>query len=292
MARTSASVSTLAPSISFSELDAFRQCPHKWYLEYRDRWASPEDKRALDIGRLFHEVLATHHRAVQVASKANRKSIRKLILPLIRDEHGEQTEIQELVEWMYEGYVEYRGFDREWEILAVEQRVNHKLPKVKGLKLAPRRATGILDLVVRWNGGLWIVDHKTGKDIPREAIVELGDQMPWYVWILESLGKEIEGVIYNCARTYRYTSAKPQPLEERFVRYLLDFDTPQLLNVAHDAALTVRRIDATPSLYFAERNTGEHCTWRCPYTEPCLAARRGMDETEFLEAAGFVQQKG
>jgi len=278
--------------VSFSALDSFRTCPHQWFLTYVERWTPPEDSPALERGTLFHSVMAAHYNHLRTTQKPTVRSARSAVLPLLYD-GNDQSEIQMLVEWIYEGYVEHWGLDDGWRILAIEQRLNHPLPKIRGVKLAPRKATGVIDLVVeeRADKSLWLVDHKSHKDLPSERKIELEDQMPFYDWFLQALGKPVLGVIYNTARALKYKTDRPQPLEERFSRIPLHFNDKQLATVAREAALTVTRMDAIKTRAQAERNTGEHCLFRCSLTESCLAARKGMDENEFMRAKGFVRRR-
>ena len=47
--------------VSWSELDALKQCPMKHHLAYEERWTGPETSKALAIGSLFHKVMEAHY---------------------------------------------------------------------------------------------------------------------------------------------------------------------------------------------------------------------------------------
>jgi hypothetical protein len=61
--------------------------------------------------------------------------------------------------------------------------------------------------------------------------------------------------------------------------------------IAREAVISTMRAHAIRSREEAERNTGEHCVFRCSMSEACLASRRGMDEDEFLQGAGFIRRR-
>ena len=54
-----------AITISWSEIDAWRQCPLKWRLAYAERWVEPLVSPALSKGLLWHKVLEIHYLALQ-----------------------------------------------------------------------------------------------------------------------------------------------------------------------------------------------------------------------------------
>jgi hypothetical protein len=281
-------------SVSHSEVDCFRQCPHKWHLQYRERWSPPEISPALSRGSLFHAILADHYGAIRGNWPAKR--LRAALATHLYDELGHQTEEQQLVEWMYDGYVKrWADEDGRWTIKAIEQRINHVLPQVPLLgSIAGFKLVGVLDLVVAEpDGHLWVVDHKTHKDLPDQRKLEYNDQMGLYLWLLRRMGKPVVGAIYNAARTLRYKDESKQALEDRFSRVYLHRTDKELEEVAREVAVTMARAVPISKRAEAERNTGDHCLFRCDYPEPCLAGRKGGEkvETQFLVNLGFTQRK-
>lgn len=276
----------MARHVSYSELSAFRQCPHKHLLAYRERWDPEKEAPALSKGRLFHDVLAQHYRIVgrpRFDDPVNPSAEQLLaIAGNLLGIPGQQTEIQELVQWMYEGYLECYGSDPGWEIIEIESKREVWLPTERGTRSGFRLKI-ILDLLVRDSASrTWLVDHKANGDFPSELALDLDDQFSLYQWALERCGVKVHGVIYNCARTRRNKS--PMTLEQRFRRVPLYRTTAQLENTAIDAWRTARRMSAA-----GERTTNsDRCSWGCPYTEACLHGRKGGDEAGFLRAAGFT----
>jgi len=113
--------------------------------------------------------------------------------------------------------------------------------------------------------------------------------MVLYNWLLTNLGKKVDGVIYNVARALRFKDDSKQRLEDRFARFYLHHNEIEKATVAREALLTRQRASLIHTRAEAERNTGDHCNWRCEFTESCLAGRKGVDEDEFMRAKGFTK---
>lgn len=315
--------------VSYSEIDAFRQCPLKWYLSYSRRWVAPKTGPALQRGTLWHQVLEIHYRklmAVQQWLKAEGMApkiggsaisarwdygryqggidqlvtdIWSSIAPLLADESGEQNEHQGIIEWMYRGYLAQWGLNPTWTILAVEHSPEIWLPTLQGgrsrFKLKMK-----LDLVILENvtNQTWVVDHKTGKQAPNAMMLDIDDQFGLYTWGLRKLGRPVLGAIHSYAKTEKLK--RVQTLDERFVHHPLHRGEKELDAIARDAYLTAR---ASRRL-LADKQDGDalaiysgpdprQCGWKCDYTEPHLQARKGfVDLEEYLNDTGFVRSMG
>jgi hypothetical protein len=216
----------------------------------------------------------------------------KIIEMLNLDDPELQTEEQNLVAWMFEGYIQHYGTDPEWEIKAVEYANQFWLPAPSGNRSDFRLKLKI-DLVVKIQGRLWIVDHKSCKNLPNDKMLELNDQFGLYTWALRKLGLKIHGSIHNACRTFRgiHEDEDPASLDARFKRTLMYRTDRELDMIADEAYRTAKRAWTTP-LGEAERNTNEDtCRWRCDYTEACLMSRKGGDLVHMLTAQGFEVNK-
>lgn len=279
-----------AREVSYSELDALRQCRLKHYLAWRERWRPEEEALALRIGRLWHEVLAAHYRALKAGMKP--PGIAQGIGPgLLWDEQsGASSEEQDLVAWMYSGHVEHYGIDEDWEVLDVEFRVDDWLPTERGTR-SSFRLKGTIDLLVRVRsvGGLFVVDHKSCRDLPKEKEIDLDDQLAIYIYLLRRRGLDIRGAIYSAARKQKLV--RPMQMDERFRRTLSVRQDAELEECAREAYVLFR--DAyRPTLNgkLPPRSPNpDTCRWRCPFTEPCLMSRKGADVHKLLPDFGFEQ---
>lgn len=289
-------------TISYSELDTARQCLFKHDLAYRGRWRAPDTSPALSRGTLWHAVMESHYRTLMVYQQAARAGddwgearlqmeLRRAVMPHLYDPSMRQTEQQELVEWMYTGYLEHYGLDPDYTILAVEHAPEVWLPTDRGGRSRFKLKLKI-DLVVRWQGKIWLLDHKSGKDLPKKKELDIDDQFGLYTWAMVRLGRPVLGSIHSAARTHRNKdqTKHPQPLETRFLRTPL-YRTPRELEaIALDAYKTaVAMYRWEPGEAPRSPNT-DTCRWRCDYTESCLASRKGIAlVTDHLRDLGFVQ---
>lgn len=292
--------------VSFSEIDTYRQCPLKHVLAYGQRWSkTPEDGSPLRLGGLWHLVQETHYNSLKDDDDAGRKrSLARagdLVSDHLFDSNGGQTDDQVLVAWMYEGYVEHHGTDEQWDILAVEYKLAEWLPLPDGGD-SDYVIKGKLDLIVRdrKTGKIWIVDHKSGQNLPSMFELDIDDQFGIYTWLMQRRGLRIMGAIHNAARTTRNKGdmdgppppgTKKQTLEQRMHRTLLTRSKTELDNVIRDAWAVAENIYFTGTgerpLYSAP--DPRQCGWKCDYKEAHLMARKGRDFASVLTEFGFHQ---
>lgn len=300
--------------ISYSELDTFKQCPHKWALGYEERWTQEKDERtAAGRGTMWHQMLDSHYTALKLGGgpEAAQTAVEQRVADFYSV--GKDSEVIDLLMWMYQGYVERWGYDPNWEVLVVEYKAIVPLRYPDG-SLSPFDLKMIIDLVVRdrTNGKVWIVDHKSHADLPKERELELDDQFGLYTWGLRAMGHKVFGCIYNTARTKRNKGdhsdiveewrrrkaagekpgpePKPQPLDGRFDRYLMFRTEVETENIAQDALSTALTMHSAENR--RERHTNnDTCKWKCDFTEACLLGRKTDDQRErqFLLDVGFRQ---
>jgi hypothetical protein len=212
--------------------------------------------------------------------------------PLLSDpETGESTEEQDLVAWVYDGYVrKYAELDSSlWTIEAVEHRIEEWLPTERGTR-STFKLKGTVDLIVRDRqlmDGLWVVDHKTCRDLPRGKDLDFDDQAAVYTYLLRRRGLDIRGVIFNHCRTQKLV--RPMTDDERFRRSITVRTDAELETMALEVLNTFREA------YRPRLDNGlpprspdpDRCGWKCPYTEPCLGGRKGIEIERLLEDHGF-----
>ena len=280
-----------AQVVTYSELDTFRQCPLKHQWSYVDKYRKdPGVGSALHRGTLWHQVMESHYLLVQevdpeVVARRGwsvvRQALKQFALQhFLTDEAGNQNEDQQLVEWMYDGYLERYGLDLDWEPLAVEDAGEVRFRDENG------RATRFflrfkIDMVVRQRstGTLWLVDHKTTSMFAKESEIELDEQFRLYTWALRQMGVPIHGVIRSDSRTRR--NKGPMELDQRFRRVSTFVTEVEAHNVAQDALRAAkaayqgnRQVYASPA--------PDRCVWRCDYQQVHIAQRKGLGSSEVL----------
>lgn len=281
--------------VSYSEITSFRTCPHKHRLDYKERWQPERASPPLEKGRLIHQVLEQHYNRL---FQAQIGSLLGLQLTPSTDElltNAEalwaDSEWADLCRWIYRGYLEQYGLDSNWHVMQVEGRHTLWLPTAWGTR-SHTQLVMVVDLVVRDElDRIWLVDHKSGIQLPSEFELDLDDQFSLYQWGLTKLGYNVHGVIYNAIRTQQNKGFMLP--ETRFMRLPLYRTPQQLENTAIDAWRTARRAYAL-KLGEEDRAFGTvPCMrpYRCVYADACLWARKGGDEGEFLRSSGFTTRE-
>ena len=276
-------------TVSFSELDNVRQCRFKHQLGYVERWKDPSPSAALQKGSLMHLVLELHYRRLKEGMKLAGIAQEVAASGLLCNDLGESDDIQDLVAWIYDGYVRLYGADSQWEIVDVEFPVGGWLYTPNGTR-SSFWFKGKVDLLVRdmsMGGGLWVVDHKSGRNLPKEKDLDFEDQMPLYIRSLRRKGLDVRGAIYNACRTQKLVRAMTD--DERFDRIPMARTDKELEVIELEVYKTM--LDAyRPREGDAPRSPdSDRCGWRCGFTEACLAGRKGGDTRQFLRDTGFVQ---
>lgn len=302
--------------VSYSELDTYRQCPLKHQLAYKERWRKDQGVgSALHKGSMWHKVLEDHYTVImglwdnklidmdadpfhaeylEMCRAATRKH-------LINDETGDYiNEDAALVDWMYQGHVDHYGLDLEWTPLAIEFAFQLPLVNENG-RPSRYQIKGKLDMVIKHNrtGLVWILDHKSGANLPNQMDLEIDDQFGLYTWAMRQLGWPVVGSIHSAARTKRNLAdfpgyegkSKPQTLEDRFRRTLLNRSAEEVAEVAKDAYAAARNAYPPKSKQLPLYSSPDprQCGWKCDFKEIHLMGRQGIPYQESLETSGFVQ---
>lgn len=327
--------------VSYSELASFRQCPLKHELEYNQRWT--KDQRpdgALAIGTEWHLILEDHYNELQRAQKS------KSLVPWVRAGKAGRERLAllsnspnyDLLYWMYEGYRERWAEDADtWKVEAVERKFVAPLPVLPEVERElyhteyrhPARI-GIkvkLDLLVTdtETGGIWVVDHKSGADLPVQQDLEIDDQFGLYTGILRQIGIDVMGAIHNAARTKMNQgdlpdfhdktarmveqrdamekgeertalsrqigsrrNSKPQTMEQRFSRTYLNRTETELESIKKDAA-AVAAVMTWPGLPLYSSPDPRSCGWKCSFKEAHLTMREGRKVKNTMLEYGFRQ---
>jgi hypothetical protein len=278
---------------SYSELEDIRQCPEKWLLRWQERWVPPVDTEEQSRGKVWHQMMATFY-GLQMSgtswAKAYKATREQYLIPA---RGGQMTELEELLDWMFKGYAQHWHHDaQDWTVLAGETFYVAPVLDWWHLKVKP-------DLIVKLRGSnrLWLVDHKTSKNMLKPGELQLHSEFLLYTWALRKMGFPIWGTIYDGARAFRYKDPnKPQALEDRFERILIHHTQEQLEVTARDA---LRDLASVSPLTKNNTDRSRHldpdrCRWRCPFLDPCLAGFRAdsYDVTRrYLQDLGFQKEE-
>jgi hypothetical protein len=317
-------------TVSWSEIDAGRQCKLKHKLSYKDRWTMPvADNSALGKGVLWHLVMETHYKVImdaqalgeggrmvwmhegrqltadELMSRCN-AAVDKLLSKASAG--GHDSAMVHLAGWMYDGYTAVYGLDDEHDILGVE--TTHLAPLgsiVIDSREVPVTLKFTIDRTIRdKRGDIRVLDEKSCANLPRDSDFDFLDQFGLYTWGLRALGINVRGAIHSAARTTRNQgdiikpgdegykkSMKAQTLDERFKRTNIAYTKAQLDDVRQSALDDVQELYSSANRHQRQADS-DRCKWRCSFTEACLFGRRTgkMSETiKMLELQGFTQER-
>ena len=272
-------------TVTYSELDTFRQCALKHNLSYVQGWRQvAKPGSPLTRGSLYHNVMEVHYTWLKRDPEADLREIQAFVRKHLLFNNPVADVDQVLVDWMYDGYIECYGRDPGWEILEVETAYRTPL----GPPSSPFRLAMKLDLVVRdkMTEQLWLVDHKTAKDFTRQTEIDIDDQFGLYTWGLRQQGMDIMGTIRNDCRTQR-NKTKPMTMDQRFRRVKTFRTKVELANIAADAYDCARAAYGEGRVIYSSP-APDRCTWRCGYLQPHLMRRKGIPFETSLPDFGFV----
>lgn len=295
--------------ISPSELDMMRQCALRHQIHYGERWTKDitDELHPLAFGTLWHHVMEAHYgaiREIQRAAHVTHGNWRQF------DQHGalavaiqnvnrvldstcSNEEARDKLVWMYEGYIEQWGVDSDWQIVAIEHKFEVDLPGPKALDdgTFKFRLKGKIDLIVKENGRLQIIDHKSCKNLPTKLELDLDDQFSLYHWAMREQGYDVFCTMHGAARKEQLK--REMTLEERFSRTPLTRGAKELNMVAQEAWMeafqrySFLRVAQSVGLDAQRSPAPGMCKWKCGIVEPCIASRKGIDLRDYLRRTGF-----
>ena len=292
--------------VSYSELDTYRQCPLKHHILYGQRWTKPaKPGSALEKGSLYHTVMELHYRLIKAYQDTHNgknpkegsqeeadllEACQIECHKLVWDDQAGQyiSDVAELIWWMYEGHVANYGTMNEWKIMAVEHQIITPLRDERGRR-SRYHLKAKLDLVIKMRhlGGLWVVDHKSGGNLPTDMELDIDDQFGLYTWAMREVGKPVTGSLHAANRTQRNKS--PMTFDQRMKLTYLNRDEVELRNIALDAYKVAWNAhppkNGGPKGYSSP--DPRQCGWKCDLKEPHLLMRRGRNMAEVLREYGF-----
>lgn len=144
---------------SYSRLNSFEDCPHRWYLKYI-KYPKAEKKKLFfaSYGSFMHELLADYYSVNKTADQ-----LRIAYLTEFRQNVSLPAPSYNVFQNYFNDGLEYiKTLDKPTgEILGVEQKMEFDLGGI--------RMTGFLDLYSKEEGKLIITDHKSRNLKPRSG---------------------------------------------------------------------------------------------------------------------------
>lgn len=292
--------------VSYSELDTFRQCPLKHHLAYGMRYTKPpKPDSALSKGSRYHIVMEEHYRLVKEYQDAHKgknpkegsaeyddliaacaATVHALLWDPIKGEFFDN--VADLIWWMYEGHVANYGLMDQWRIMAIEHQIITPLLDARG-RASRYHLKAKLDLIIRdrLTGGLWVVDHKSGGNLPTQMDLEIDDQFGLYTWAMRRVGKKVLGSLHAANRTQRNKSE--MTFDQRMALTYLNRSDLEVTNLALDAYYVARAAYPPKSMEQSRYSSPDprSCGWKCDFKEPHLLMRKGRKPAEVMQEYGF-----
>jgi len=205
-----------------SEAQDFLRCRLKWDYRWNRKLEPKRKSMKLVIGTLFHKFLENYYtptilrteEQLQFSIKAMHEMYEQDIVAKIETgaydavEAGEMWDfLEKLAKWYHEYWSQKQ--EKPWEVIATEKTYYINMTTLEVREEATEEMETdletiwyecTLDLVVRVDGKLWLVDHKTTNNLDyfiKNA--EMDRQISRYIFALNAVypEEEIGGLIYN-----------------------------------------------------------------------------------------------
>jgi hypothetical protein len=268
--------------LSNSELQTFKDCRRRWWLNYYRR-LQPKQKDmtgALALGTRIHAALDAHYAQGTPLLQAHSELVEKdkqLLLADFRDVNDLETEA-ELGRIMLEGYeqwVEENGIDAELEMISTEEKI--VAPVFNGAV----ELQGKLDMRVRRkaDGVRLFRDFKTvgGSLSEFSSMAHMNEQVMTYMLLESSKFDEkerSEGGIFTLIKKVRRTAAAKPPFYDHVeIRHNI-FTMRSFWQRIHGTIADLMRIrtalDAgeNPAFHVYPRASRD-CKWKCQFFAIC-----------------------
>jgi hypothetical protein len=281
--------------LSNSELQVFKDCRRKWWLQYYRR-LQPKSKDmtgALALGSRIHAALDDHYANGTPLLQAHTKLVdidRQTLLADFRDTQALDTEA-ELGRIMLEGYeqwVEENGIDAELEMVSTEEKIS--APLFNGTV----ELQGKLDMRVRRKGdGVRLFrDFKTvGGSLSDFAnLAPMNEQILTYMLLESTKTDEKErsdgGIFTMLKKVKRTATARPPFYDQIEVRHNI-FTLRSFWDRIHGTIADLMRVrtaldSGEKHQYVAYPKPSRDCKWKCQFFTICTLIDDGSSSEQAI----------
>lgn len=258
--------------IDYSQLSSYITCPKKYYNRYVLNLAKIKyDEREVDkdFGGAVHKALELIYKGktVEEAKQAFREGYTGIETDKIKTPaHGEKL-IDEYVKYWQSSPSELA--DKNFTVLAVEQVDKYQVGAVTYVVK--------IDLIVKNNAGIWIVDHKTSTKLPYNYFYQFSPnmQVSGYCNYAQHKFGQCSGMIINLITVgYRENKYKGEPagFHCQFVRDIVNRTPDQLKDFEYQVNHWCAKLDEDIVKNRWLRNEGAcHNFKGCAYKELCVS---------------------
>lgn len=218
-------------NVSVSRINTMGFCARAHYYQYTLSLEPKQASGALDLGKLVHACIEDFYKTG--------------VMPRVDDDLGE---VGDKAKSAIQSYAFLAKLKDNFTVVDVEKRFDVPLEDI-GVTFV-----GVIDAVVRVDGQLWLLEHKTCSQHWSDERLAMANQHVLYELVAEELyGEPVAGTMYNFLRTTKrggefHTDAK---------RVYIPANHAARTEAYEDLG---RKVEAIKSDYKA-RNPGQHCTY-------------------------------
>lgn len=277
-------------SVSFSELNTFATCEERWYQNYVQR-RQGEPTNPMRFGTVMHWLVNEWWETGKVPFAWRAGEAEEVTLP----EHGKLS--YDDADWLMDRYVEHYTPMRESELHVDPE--HHGETSLGATLFVP--GVGEVELWGTPDGFLrapttrrrFLVERKTMADWRRMEMIDVTPQETLYVWLARENGIQVDGVLFDAIKNYRWTRDK-HPANDSFQHAFLYRDEEQIAGALRWATSIIqRRYDLYPAAHVGRitpivkmqpiKNLSMQTCGGCTYQDTCWESLSFPHDVEVAE---------
>lgn len=262
-------------TVSHSQAGVWDRCEEQWRYNYQLGIVPKNTKDYFQKGTFSHQLLAVHFTERMKGNRNTWDAVLEFVksMPFDASDGNALASFKAALRIVNRYIAEYAPIHDKFRVLDVERHFVVEMVTPKG---RPYKLQGYFDLLIEWEGALWIVDHKTvgqGKFWSMNELL-MDSQMTTYLLALREQGQPVFGCVINQLNTYDYKDFAATPVEKLFRREKIYRTEKQIQNMALNYGKIVDEMYDHEGDY--RKSYRKDCP-RCPYFELCLMDTKGMD---------------
>lgn len=237
---------------SFSRICAFDECPYRWYLTYI-REKREDDLFYASYGSFMHQLLARFY-----SGETKKESLAEEFLLGFREHvRGVRPSPDIAGKYVEDGMAYLRSpYEPDGEIIGVERDVR--------FSIRDKPFIGFVDLIVRDERGIYLVDHKSralkprsGKAKPTATDQEIDEMLKQLYLYAEAVRQEFGAFPYKlCFNCFRNGVFVEEPFDEAACKRAMDWAAEEIRAIERE-----EDFEANPEWF--------RCRYLCGYHTYC-----------------------
>lgn len=277
--------------ISNSEMETFRDCRRKWWLQYVRRLVPIRVSKVgpLPLGTRVHAALESYYidgtdllQRYNELTEQERNFMEAEGLP--DEKFDDEAELGRIMLEGYLQWVEEEGLDSDLEVIGVEERLRYPI-EINGVTA---NLLGKVDLRVvrKFSGTRAVLDFKTAASFGRyNDISHMTTQLKTYLLLDKLVGDpntRVDTGIYRLLKKVKRTARATPPFYEEMLVTHNDFTLRNFWHQVHgifrDILVTRAAIEAGGDpMFHVYPNPTADCRWKCPFVQICPLFDDGSD---------------